>query len=387
MEEEEWRKQVREGSRRAEEEKVKEAALKKEEKAMENEAGKLRGNVVATATAGVGPKPTFKPFKVPARVGGGDVFLAARTVAPGRAMFDPMATDALVMSRPVPGHVHYNCERLVDVVLDPHLAKKLRPHQRQGVIFLYTGVMGFRSVSGTPLTGAILADEMGLGKTLQTICLVWTMLKQSPVAGSVMAKKVLVIAPSSLLKNWEAEFRKWLGSERLVVHVADGAAKVSVFRSYNTAPVLILSYETLVRSIEEVSKVSWDLIVCDEAHRLKNAQIKTSAALASLPCPRRVLLTGTPVQNDLGEFHSLASAAAPGLLGTRADFNKRLENAIEAGRQPEAEEDEKVAGQAAMERLANLTQHLVLRRTSDVINKFLPPKTVNVVFCRPSQNR
>ena len=144
MEEEEWRRQVREGSRRAEEEKVKEAALRKEERALENEAGKLRGNVVATANAGVGPKPMFKPFKVPARVGGGDVFLAARTVAPGRAMFDPMATDALVMPRPVPGHVHYNCERLVDVVLDPHLAKKLRPHQRQGVIFLYTGVMGFR---------------------------------------------------------------------------------------------------------------------------------------------------------------------------------------------------------------------------------------------------
>jgi len=393
MEEGEWRKLVKEGAKQAEEEKILEEARKIKEKEEERISKERRVSSKTEELCDISStiqKAKFKPFKIPGLVCGGGLKVAARPVAPGQPMFDPSSAGALVMPRPPLGH-NLLTDRLVDVVVDPHLTKHLRPHQRSGVAFLYSRVAGFKLVKALEeeekirLTGAILADEMGLGKTLQTITLVWTLLRQSPMAGSVLAKRVLVIAPSSLLKNWEAEFKKWLGSERLVVHVADGAGKVGIFRSYNTAPVLIISYEMLVRSLDDVRLVSWDLIVCDEAHRLKNSQIKTSSALSSLPCPRRVLLTGTPVQNDLGEFHSLASAAAPGLLGTRGDFNKKLEAAIEAGRQPEALEEQKAAGQAAMERLADLTQHLVLRRTSDVINKFLPPKTVNVVFIRPSQ--
>ena len=70
-------------------------------------------------------------------------------------------------------------------------------------------------------------------------------------------------------------------------------------RSYNTAPVLLISYEMLVRAEDEIKQIKWDLIVCDEAHRLKNSEIKTSASLSRLDCERKVLLSGTPVQNDL----------------------------------------------------------------------------------------
>ena len=106
-------------------------------------------------------------------------------------------------------------------------------------------------------------------------------------------KKVLILAPTSLINNWEAEFRKWLGTERIIIHVADNAKKVTTFKAYNTAPVLIMSYEMLVRAEEEVKGVRWDLIVCDEAHRLKNSEIKTSSSLARLSCTRKLLLTGT----------------------------------------------------------------------------------------------
>ena len=108
---------------------------------------------------------------------------------------DPTQTGALVMKRPdsVP-----NGKRVVDVVVGPILAKHLRPHQREGVQFLYECVMGMRSFNGE---GAILADDMGLGKTLQTITLLWTLLKQNPVYGdSPVVKKALIVCPVSLVK-------------------------------------------------------------------------------------------------------------------------------------------------------------------------------------------
>ena len=95
---------------------------------------------------------------------------------------------------------------------------------------------------------------------------------------------------------WEAEFRKWLGLERIAIHIADTGDTVALFRSYNSAPILVMFYEMLVRTLPEVQTICWDLVVCDEAHRM----IKTSSSLGKLACRRKLLLTGTPVQNDLG---------------------------------------------------------------------------------------
>ena len=274
------------------------------------------------------------------------------------------------------------------MVVDPYLSQQLRPHQRSGVLFLYSRLLGFTKVQGLEgeeqtVEGAILADEMGLGKTLQTVTIVWTLLKQSPIAGTQVVKKVLVVAPSSLLKNWEKEFRKWLGNERITIHIADTGEKVAQFRSYGSAPVLLLSYEMMVRCFKELLQVPWDLVVCDEAHRLKNSSSQGATCLASLPCKRRLLLTGTPVQNDLGEFWCLLEAAAPGLLGARQQFSKMVEGKVETARQPGASEQEQLEGRKAMEMLELMTKQLVLRRTAEVVKNFLPPKTVNVVFCRP----
>jgi SNF2 family DNA or RNA helicase len=88
-----------------------------------------------------------------------------------------------------------------------------------------------------------------------------------------------------------------LGLERIAIHIADTGDKVALFRSYNSAPILVMFYEMLVRTLPEVQTICWDLVVCDEAHRM----IKTSSSLGKLACRRKLLLTGTPVQNDLGE--------------------------------------------------------------------------------------
>lgn len=337
----------------------------------------------------------FKPFKVPTRVDNKlSNFVPERKVQPGVAMFDLNRPDALVFPRPPSSHSLNSSQRLVDVVMDPFISKHLRQHQREGVLFLYSNLLGFKRFvdeDGRELSinGAILADEMGLGKTLQTVALIWTFLKQSPVAGSVLAKKILIVTPSSLLKNWENEFRKWLGTERITIHIADTGDKVVQFRSYNTAPILMLSYEMLVRTASELMSVSWDLIVCDEAHRLKNNSIRTSTCLAQIPCNRKLLLTGTPVQNDLGEFYNLVDLACPGILGSKAKFSKEVESKVEAGRQPDASLEELEEGETVMENLNEITNLVILRRTSDIINQFLPPKTVYVVYCKatPYQER
>ncbi len=114
--------------------------------------------------------------------------------------------------------------------------------------------------------------------------------------------------------------------------------------------------------IANPDQVRWDLVVCDEAHRLKNAEIKTSSTLNSVPCERRVLLTGTPVQNDLGEYFCLVNVVAPGLLGTRAEFNAQFAARIEAGRQPGAGEEARLAAEAALQKLAEISHSLLLRR-------------------------
>ena len=102
----------------------------------------------------------------------------------------------------------------------------LAPHQIEGVIFLYKCVMGIALENNH---GAILADEMGLGKTLQTIALVWTLLRQGPFGGRSVLKKVLVLAPSSLVKNWQAEFAKWLGPERITTFAVDNGGKLGEY--------------------------------------------------------------------------------------------------------------------------------------------------------------
>ena len=346
-----------------------------------------------------GPESTvrssnFRPFKIPSRVNTNlQNYTPERRVQPGQPMFDPHRQDALVFPRPPPTHTLNVPHKLVDIVLDPFISKHLRPHQRDGVLFMFSNLMGYSKVrleegeEEVCKTGAILADEMGLGKTLQTVALIWTMLKQSPVAGCVLAKKVLIVTPSSLLKNWEAEFRKWLGSERITIHVADSGEKVSQFKSYNTAPILMLSYEMLVRTISELLTISWDLVVCDEAHRMKNSAIKTSSSLSKLPCERRLLLTGTPVQNDLGEFFSLVDLACPGILGSRSQFGREIETPVERSRQPDASGEEQEEGQEAMATLNKVTKYVLLRRTGDIINQFLPPKTVYIVFCRPTPHQ
>ncbi|KAL9095031.1 MAG: hypothetical protein Q9165_002633 [Trypethelium subeluteriae] len=294
---------------------------------------------------------------------------------------DPHGEGALVMARPTQAP---NGKRIVDVVVDPLLSKRLREHQRKGVSFLYECVMGMRDYAGE---GAILADEMGLGKTLQTIALLWTLLKQNPIfEDPPVIKKALIVCPVTLINNWRKEFKKWLGNERIGVFVADDKkTRLTDFTMGKSYSVMVIGYEKL-RSVQEDLKkgAGIDIVIADEGHRLKTAQNKSALAIKSLNTERRIILSGTPIQNDLSEFYTMVDFVNPGLLGRYNTFKREFEGPIVKSRQPEALASEVEKGEARSKELASLTGQFILRRTAEILAKYLPPKSEYVLFCRPT---
>ncbi|KAF2647798.1 hypothetical protein K491DRAFT_699403 [Lophiostoma macrostomum CBS 122681] len=295
---------------------------------------------------------------------------------------DPTQPGALLMKRPT---ACPKGKQIVDVVVDPILSRHLRDHQRDGVQFLYECIMGMRCEG----EGAIMADEMGLGKTLQTITLLWTLLKQNPIYESQpVITKALIVCPAGLVDNWRREFRKWLGNERIGVFVVDKTnkdKKITNFTMGKAYNVMIVGYEMLRIVQEDLKKgTGIDIVIADEGHRLKTANNKAMLAIQSLNTERRIILSGTPLQNDLSEFFTAIDFVNPGLLGKRSAFKREFETPIVRSRQPNANEAELEKGEARWKELVSLTGQFIIRRTAEVLAKYLPPKTEHIVFCNPT---
>ncbi|KAG9450907.1 hypothetical protein H6P81_010872 [Aristolochia fimbriata] len=275
---------------------------------------------------------------------------------------------------------------LTPIVVDPLLVRFLRPHQREGVQFMFTCVSGLLSSSG--ISGCILADDMGLGKTLQSISLLYTLLCQG-FDGKPMVRRAMIVTPTSLVSNWESEIYKWVGTRVQLISLCESTRADVVFGidSFLSASspfkVLIISYETFRMHSSKFEKSgSCDLLICDEAHRLKNDQTLTNRALASLSCRRRVLLSGTPMQNDLEEFFAMVNFTNPGILGDAAYFRRYYESPIISGREPCATEDERKLGNERSTELSVKVNQFILRRSNALLSNHLPPKIVEVVCCK-----
>jgi DNA repair and recombination RAD54-like protein len=283
------------------------------------------------------------------------------------------------------------------VQLDPVVKNLLREHQIVATEFLLkilappspcssnlssSSSQSSKQQSVVP-TGAILADEMGMGKSLTCLAIVWAIVGRG-------AGKGVIVCPFSLISNWCDEIKKWfpstLGRTALFIKHTGANDTVGQFiHSHSAAhPLLVLSYE-MFRNFSDVINATpfLSIIVCDEGHRLKNAYgTKTMSALASSPCRRRLVLTGTPIQNNLMELFAVVDFACPGYLGTINEFRETFMNPIENSRKQGASSAMLEMKRATVAELRRKLALILLRRTrSDVMAAILPPCNLMRVHC------
>ncbi len=215
--------------------------------------------------------------------------------------------------------------------------------------------------------GACLADDMGLGKTIQTLALVqrdWHANGQRPV---------LLICPTSVVGNWQKEAARFTPELPVMVHHGVARAKGAAFeKEAQRQAIVISSYALLHRDLEVLKDVPWAGVVLDEAQNIKNPETKQAKAARALPGDYRITLTGTPVENNVGDLWSIFEFLNPGLLGTQAEFKRTFFIPIQASRDPEA-----------ARRLKRITGPFILRRlkTDKSIIADLPEKMEMKVFC------
>ena len=239
------------------------------------------------------------------------------------------------------------------------LQAELRPYQIEGLSWLQTlrehGV------------GGVLADDMGLGKTLQTIAHLLT----EKIEGR-LDRPALIIAPTSLISNWEREIKKFAPSLTTAsFHGAD--------RSWDRtagADIIITSYPILVRDEETINKIAYHMVILDEAQTIKNLRSRAHVSARTIDAEHRLCLSGTPVENHLGELWALLDFVNPGLLGDEMHFGRFYRVPIEKGRNEER-----------LLALRELVSPYILRRHKRDVAKELPPKTevMRAVELRGSQ--
>ncbi len=273
---------------------------------------------------------------------------------------------------------------------------QLRPYQARGLAWL-----AFLDRWGL---GACLADDMGLGKTIQTIAFLLHLQHQQNLLNqatgdqsnqsgqssqssqskqSKQSKKSsqsspshqpsLLLCPTSVLGNWEREVQKFAPTLRVGLHYGDKRSKGKDFAAAaQELDLIITSYSLMVRDWKTLLAVSWQVLILDEAQNIKNPDTKQSKAVRELNSQFRIALTGTPVENRLGELWSILDFLNPGYLGSRQFFQRRFALPIE-----------KFGDRASLQVLRSLVQPLILRRlkTDRTIIQDLPEKQEMTIFC------
>jgi len=203
------------------------------------------------------------------------------------------------------------------------LNARLRAYQHDG-----TGWLSFLAEYGF---NGILADDMGLGKTLQTLAHI---LNENTVGR--LDKPTLIVAPTSLLGNWSREAARF--TPTLTTQVWHGSDRKNHGLSFSDFDIIITSYALVTRDIDILREEKFGFVVLDESQAIKNPNAKVTQALKTLEVKRKLCLTGTPLENHLGELWSQFDFLMPGFLGTRKHFNRYFRNAIETHSNPVRQE-------------------------------------------------
>jgi transcriptional regulator ATRX len=293
------------------------------------------------------------------------------------------------------------------IEVDRKLVKKLKPHQVNGIRFMWDACFESleRIEKGTG-SGCILGHCMGLGKTLQVITLIHTLMMNQRKTG---VERVLVVCPINIILNWVNEFKVWMK------HVEKGKNDIEVFelskfkkvieRAYKLnewfedGGVMIIGYDMYRNLSNEVEKKRGnkkvkdyiykslidpgpDMIVCDEGHLLKNEKTSLSKAITKVKTLRRIVLTGTPLQNNLKEYYCMVQFVKPNLLGKYQEYMNRFVNPITNGQYTDSTDyDIKVMKRRAHV-LHKMLDGCVQRRDYSVLAPYLPPKHEFVISIR-----
>jgi superfamily II DNA or RNA helicase len=226
---------------------------------------------------------------------------------------------------------------------------ELRPYQREGLRWL-------NALASAGL-GGVLADDMGLGKTVQLLAHVLA-LKQI----GALEHPALIVVPTSLLPNWEAEIARYAPSlTRITVHGPQRGTALAQIAGHD---LVLTSYALLPRDVAELKRQRFALLVLDEAQQVKNPRTQARRAASAIKAPRCLCLTGTPLENHLGELWSQLDLAVPGLLGDERSFRHHYRIPIE-----------KHADAECQARLNRRIAPFILRRSKGDVAKELPPKT------------
>lgn len=246
------------------------------------------------------------------------------------------------------------------------LLAELRPYQQTGYSWL-----DFLRAGGL---GACLADDMGLGKTLQTLALLSR--DKERVA---LSSPALIVCPTSVVSNWQKEAERFTPDLRVLTHQGSDRLQGEEFaEEMGRTDLVVTSYALLRRDAEMLGSVDWHGVVLDEAQNIKNPDAQQSRVACGLSAGFRVALTGTPVENRLGELWSIMRFLNPSYLGSRKEFRRRFARPIE-----------REGDDAALGQLRKLTAPLVLRRLKsdpEVISD-LPDKQESKVYCHLTEEQ
>ncbi|CAN6460467.1 unnamed protein product [Victoria cruziana] len=286
----------------------------------------------------------------------------------------------------------------------PSISTFLKPHQIAGIRFMWENcIQSVRKVkSGDKGLGCILAHAMGLGKTLQVIAFLYTAMRSVDLG----LRTALVVTPVNVLHNWKQEFVRWAPSElkSLRIFMLGDVSRENWQRAKLLAKwrrkggVLLIGYaafrnlllgkyvkdKNIAGEICEALQNGPDVLVCDEAHMIKNTKADITHALRQVKCQRRIALTGSPLQNNLMEYYCMVDFVREGFLGSSHEFRNRFQNPIENGQHTNSTlEDVKIMNQRS-HILYEQLKGFVHRMDSSVVKKELPPKTVYVISVKLS---
>lgn len=233
----------------------------------------------------------------------------------------------------------------------------------------------------------VLCDDMGLGKTLQSIC----MMAGSHVDRAALFARTgdpaharrpsLVVCPSTLTAHWEAEVQKWCAGIEPLQYAGPKAARLGLRRKVAGADIIIMSYDTLRAEVAHWRQLRFNYCVLDEGHLIKNPKSAVSTACRAVQADHRLILSGTPIQNNVLELWALFDFLMPGFLGTQTAFQSQYGRPIQRSKDPKATEADVERGTAALERLHRQVLPFLLRRMKEDVLDDLPPKIIQDYPC------